>query len=214
MLLYHYSKAPLRSLTTRRHRGGLTEQELKEGYDWHVFRQEPAPYYDHISFFFEPAPLDILGTIFAGTGHDFWTADAYIYEHVVESSRIGNFKYFITETPEDIAVMDTWPDDDDEAKKQAYFRRSARRRKALGHVGRNNAAFEQAATPFVGGIRRAYQEVRAKWIDDNRLQYAAFVPHVMLYPERGEIRLIRPAQRVQVGPVNASLEGYPLSARW
>ena len=218
MLLYHYSKNPLKTLTTRRFRETLTDEQLKEGWDSAVWRKAPGPYYDHISFFLEPAPLDILGAVFADVNHDFWIPGSTIYQHTVESSKIGRFKYAIVETPGDIELLSEWKDEWDmdpkwDAAKETYFFKRARIKKANGEVGQNNAAFEQVASSFVGTARQAYLSALNRDQND-RLLYAAGVPHVMIYPAHGELKLTAPAIKVKIGPANASLEGYPASSRW
>ena len=218
MLLYHYAKTPFKTLTTRRFRETLTDEQLKEGKEIAQWRKAPGPYYDHVSFFLEPVPLDIMGAVFADVKHDFWVPGSTIYQHTVESAKIGRFKYAIVETPGDIKMLSEWSDDWDmdpkwDDAKEAYFSKRSRLKKANGEIGQGNALFEQVATSFVGTTRAAYLN-SMKGDQNDRLLYAAGVPHVMLYPDHGELKLVSPAVKVKIGPANASLEGYPISAQW
>lgn len=223
MLLYHYAKEPYEQLKTKQQQGNLTLKEIEEGERIAAFRSDIGPYYNHISFFFEPAPLDILGTLFAKIHHDFWIPDSTIYEHVVESKTLGEFGWWITETAADIEQMyKDWPIDAvfTDAQKKAYFHKRLLRKEKAHEVGYGNHDFEQAAKPYIGGMRKAYIEANKLYDDDSKMQYAAYVPHAMLYPESGIAELKHPAKAVKIGGRHAkyNLEEWqthiPASMKW
>ncbi len=86
MKLYHYSDKQYTELLTRRVQGA-DEKEI----DIATFKAKrmglPLPYHDHISFFFEPIPLDKIASVFP-YGHPFWKAGNEIYEHVIDLDSI------------------------------------------------------------------------------------------------------------------------------
>lgn len=221
MLLYHYAKTPFESLKTRRVRGGITVKELEEADRSAKWRRNPGSYHDHLSFFLERAPLDILGTVFQDVPHEFWVAGATIYEHVVDSRLIGDFKYQIVESPLDMTWWNHWREEWDmdpkwDDAKEKFYDDRAKAKVAVGEIGSGDVEFERVARKLTGHIRADFIHA-AKILDrEDRLKYAAGVPHVMLYPTHGELMLVGKAKRVRVGPkdLRLGLEAYPTSGQW
>ncbi len=202
MLLYHYAKAKYPELRTLRKQHTLSEDELAKSLAKQQARFAIGLYVDHLSFFMEPAPLDVIGELYAGRNHKVWIPGATLYEHIVESKTLGDFKYDITETPGDIAEMNAdWPEDVDltEAQMLAYFKKKAARKQRAGETGVGNTAFERAAKPYLQGIGLAYINASKTYDDYNWQQYAPSVPHVMIYPPSGVAHLIQKPRKVMVG---------------
>lgn len=180
------------------------------------YRQTPGPYYNHISFFFEPVPYDILGRLFKNANHDFWHTGNKVYEHSIDSADLGNFDYMIVETPLDKEHRKSWPVNDDQEEREMYFLELRELREKKGHIGKGNTAFEKGAKPFVGGTRDAYIKATQHPSDEDSLTlYAADVPHVMLYPENTTtpIRVVRPIRSLVIGD-GALVKKPPVSSKW
>lgn len=220
MLLYHYSKAPLGELRTSESRGVVTPEQRQRGLELVKHYSEVAPYYQHISFFFDAIPADILGTLFAKHPEAVWrTGDAY-YEHVIDTKDIEEFKYRIVET----SVVDDdgieWPGDDaSPIKKQAYFAELYEHNLKAGYIGFNNYTLERTAKRFVGNTRNAFiHATQNPFTADSLKKYAADVPHLMLYPAGGSIRVIKAPRKIKIGNGTFAMECIglqkPLSARW
>lgn len=56
-------------------------------------------YYQHISFFFEPIPKDIIASVF-NNEHKVWRSGNVLYEHQVKISDLGEFAFELVESPE------------------------------------------------------------------------------------------------------------------
>lgn len=202
MLLYHYANTAFPVLKTRAAQGGLLTSDVQNGEEEAAFRRDVGPYYDHVSLFLEPAPLDILGDLFKKVHHSVWVNGATVYEHVIDSAKLPVFKYNLVETPSDIAFMNEhWPEDvelSDEDKKQYFATRAAAKLKS-GECGVGNAAFERSARAFVGMTRAAYIKATQHASEEDLMRYATNVPHAMLYPKGGVMHLIQPARAVVIG---------------
>lgn len=202
MFLYHYAIEPYAILLTRRHRGGLTEEEIKRGIDIAAFRCEPKPYYDHISFFFDRPPIETIGDIFKPYNHDFWFNGNTIYEHIVHVESIGKFDYTITETPDKMKFISQHWDDkfiSDLDAKHDFFVRLGKMEKSKGYTGNNLRQFLISSNKFIGKTADYYKQSSKVNEPEDMLKYAAAVPHVMLYPETGYADLFAPVNKLIIG---------------
>lgn len=190
MKLYHYSTEPLELLLTRREQGvsaeQITEAEIKA-----KKLGLPLPYIDHISFFLEPIPKETIASIFKNQ-HPFWKAGAEIYEHVIDSSSIpAQSQYMIVETP----VIDQYTDQFDWSVtdlkvRSSYFIAMHKEMKRLGLLGVGIPKMVKLLTPFLGKTEGYYIKSRmAKDADVTKTQYAAGVPHLMVYPIGGRVKV-------------------------
>lgn len=201
MLLYHYATQPFAILKTRKARGEASLPEVVEEDEASAFRHEIGLYSEHISFLFDPAPLDIIGELFKWVDHGIWVSGATIFEHVVDTNHLPKFKYSIVETPANSQFMNkNWPEGtalDDAAKKRYFVARAALMAK-LGETGEGFAAFKKAAAKYVGGTREAYIKATKNASEEAMMRYATNVPHAMIYPENGQIHLCKPAKAVKI----------------
>lgn len=189
--LYHYSGARHSVLKTREKTAKTIEKKkLEEAKESMEIHHDPGTYYQHISFFFDPVPLDVVGRIF-GKEHPFWYPGHEIYEHVVSLDHMPDFKYRIVETPlANKMFYDTDWDELDDSDKLMFFRKLAEAQKAHGEIGHSAGQFRSVASEFVGKARKAFEELpkQPNW-GEIKKQYAATVPHVMLYPKGGEVKV-------------------------
>lgn len=177
MKLYHYSAGKFDRLLT------LNQQHKELGTKVpNKFPGQTEEYGTHISFFFDKIPLDIIAGIF-GHKHGVWRSHSELYEYVVDSTTIGNFKYHIVESPEKTKLYY-----DKSLTDKQYDVELDKVEKEMGYWGRGNTVFEASAKPLVGGTRKAYMQLpHHPNFEQIRNKYAATVPHVMLYPDSGVV---------------------------
>lgn len=225
MLLYHYSNESHKQLYTIRHQNIMSDEEIEAEEQKAEYRYAIGSYIDHISFFVEPAPLHVLGQLYKGHPEAVWTPGRVMYEHVVETKDIGRFKYGVVATETDLKELDEflikYPPEKDTPKEilREYFHKESIRKWKTKEYGYDNRDFESAAKPYVGKTLQGFYDAIPLFSKNNWKHYAAFVPHVMIYPESGMCKLHGIAKRVVVG--NISTESFnntqlyiPPSAKW
>ncbi len=186
MRLYHYSTHHYDQLKTLEKQRPLTKKEIDQGAA-SVKSGAALPYYAHISFFFEPVPLDLVGSIFPKDHHT-WFKGSRLYEYVVDPSSIEHFQYKVVESPEKTALYY-----DGSVTDAEYHRRIAVLDKTLHYSGHSVAELKLAAQHLEGSTRDSFLALpsRSNWHgkekDSIQKKYAATVPHVMLYPASGVV---------------------------
>lgn len=203
MNLYHYSKERYDILKSLKRQGTYTEEEEL---DW-VARwrdiEGVAPYHYNISCFCGPINVKQLVSLFPkGFTHPFWRSDTTYYEHVISIDDIPKGTPFMfVETPADTEHLLATPPEafERESFVKQYLRDKMRRKRLTGEIydGENKTKFNYSEL-FERQIRKfsnvdafittkysnkKYQE----FVKDGK--YASCVPHVMLYPEFGELRV-------------------------
>lgn len=208
MLLYHYATKRLNILKTRRKQGSVTPADImRANKSKHI---QIKPYYDHISFFFEPLPAKHMGFFFKDVNHSIWKDRTVVYEHVVDTDTF-DFQYEIVETEADYKQMMTeWPKGRvTQAQRSAYLLRQLQRKLRTDEAGRSKDYFERNARPHVGQLLQDFIRAQSRYeYIEERLKHAALVPHAMIYPADGVIALTTTPRRVviQSVPVKLSLE--------
>lgn len=192
MKLYHYSSERFVDIRTRRAQKTPTASEIKEAERSAIFRSAPGLYLDHISFFIEPPPLDIIGDLFNKVNHDVWVNGKTICEYVIDPSFFGNFTFVVTETPSDIVYRDKhWPDGKEltDNEKKVFFANRAVQKRKLGEIGSGLVELKTICQKFYGTTRAAFMAATANPLSEQSLlQYAADVPHLMVYPTNTVIK--------------------------
>lgn len=191
MKLYHYSSQPFTKLKTRKASGKCSEQEIKQDLERAKKINSPGPYNESLSFFFDPIPLKLIGKLFHNA-NDFWFPGNVIYEHTVETENFKEpFTYFISDTPTDTKTLDktTWVET--EEFEVNYLREKNKRKKLTKEIGTSKKDLEDQIRKYVNKTATFYQEASARidFIDYVKM-YAAFVPHVILYPSNGEVTVV------------------------
>ena len=191
MKLYHYSDTRLTYIKTKGAQGRVSKLEMKEADKIAGFMEEVGPYYKHLSFFFDPIPRNIA-EIF-GKGHNFWFEGNVIYEHVVDANDLIPFKWHLMEMSETIQLADTmkWGEGVSREQRRLQIRELNRHDKAKGFVGETLESLEEAIEELDVVTAEAFIAERKR--DKNResfQQYAAGVPHLMIYPEVGMVKPI------------------------
>ncbi len=191
MKLYHYSTSPYNELLTKRKQGGLTPDQIKRSVDHANLIHDPGPYIDHISLFFDPIPLERIAKIF-GNRHDFWKTGQGVYVHVIDTASLPrDLLWSIVETPE----IDNYTDQfdwtiTDKAVRTKYLQDMNDEMVRLKLVGRTTKGLVEAVKPYLGKTEQAYIDARKRSdAEDTLKQYAANVPHLMVYPATGKIKV-------------------------
>ena len=235
MKLYHYSSTLYPVLLTRRRaapmvrsepgttsgNGLLTEAQYQESLRNAEQYSDLGSYYDHVSFFFEPLPLEKMGKHF-GNFHDFWFDGHLVYEHIVNLNDVPrDMRFDIVETP----TLDPWWEQNgfkDNAPKAERLRVFAALRKAkeqIGEIGYNAKDLERMAKQFDHGVFDYYLKQKAsKLWEEGKTKYAAGVPHVMIYSDIGRF----PVSKVNQGVIGQStrqdfssvLKNFRSSQKW
>ena len=189
MKLYHYSTEKLPSIKTKGAQGKLSKLEMREAKRIADFMEEVGPYYAHISFFFDPIPRNIA-EIF-GKGHDFWFEGNVIYEHVVDAEDLVPFKWHMMEMRETMALADTmtWGEGVSREQRRLQIRELNRHDKNKGYVGDNVESLVALIEELDIVTAEAFIAERKRDKDrESFQQYAAGVPHLMVYPEAGLVK--------------------------
>lgn len=214
--IYHYSAAagqePFKDLQTKALSQKLSPNTLKEEREVAKEFHKVGAYCDHISFFFDPVPLDIIGELF-GPWHHTWKPGNELYQYTVDVSTIADCPFEAVETPAALELLEKTVWRDDEEFKIDFFKRRLELQESLGEVGYTNAALRKVILRFKGSTREAYLKARKRgdW-EENKTKYAASVPHLMIYPLNGIIRYEQ-VDVVKVGLAIAT-EAAPVSMRW
>lgn len=189
MLLYHYSKEKHPLLLTLEKQNKITKEERKQ--EEKNFVEEckkhgyirPGYYFEHISFFFEPPPLDIISNIFP-KDHPVWKKNNTLYEYIVDSRTINSFKYEVAEFPEKTKIYY-----DDKISDKNYHKLIKDIIISNNYIGKNSEELEVASEKFLNNTRSFFEQIKEQPnYDEIKYKYAATVPHVMLYPILGTIK--------------------------
>lgn len=176
--VYHYASQQYDVLKTKKAQGVPTDTS-SVGI---VLNGKRFDYTDHISFFVEPIPLEIMGRVY-GKDHSVWHPGSELYEHKVDMGKVKSFMYHFVETPEKIAMLF-----DDGIDDQEYYKRLEKVNAEKGYVGSGLSEFSHPYKQFQGQTKRHILRADSfpRW-QESRLKYAACVPHVMVYPKGGLI---------------------------
>ena len=189
MKLYHYAVTKLPMIKSKGAQGIVSKLEMKEADRLAKEMEEVGPYYQHLSFFFDPIPRNIA-KIF-GKGHNFWFEGNVIYEHVVDADDLIPFKWHLMEMQETINLADTmvWGEGVSREQRRLQIRELNKHDRLKGFMGENLESMEEAIEELDIVTIEAFIAERKR--DKNResfQQYAAGVPHLMIYPENGMVK--------------------------
>lgn len=176
--VYHYATQQYDVLKTKKAQGVPTDTS-SVGI---VLNGKRFDYTDHISFFVEPIPLEVMGRVY-GKDHHVWHPGSELHEHKVDMAKVKSFMYHFVETPEKIAMLF-----DDNIDDEEYYKRLEKVNAEKGYVGSGLSEFSHPYKQFQGQTKRHILRADSfpRW-QENRLKYAACVPHVMVYPKGGLI---------------------------
>ena len=191
--LYHYAASEFTELQTPRYRGTTDPKKIKIGEEKAKLYGLAGAYCDHLSFFFDPIPLDLLGKLF-GEGHPVWYSGSKLYQHVISLDDLGDCPYEVVETVTQNRVADQfdWSKEENRDKNiLEFYKRQNRAKKLNGEIGYDKKTLHEQISKFRGGTRDAYIAAsKSADFQDSFMQYAAGVPHLMAYPLSGKVAVL------------------------
>jgi len=185
MKLYHYSKERHSTLLTKRAASGDRNPSKFDGFK--------ETYNDHISFFFDPIPSKTVGRLF-GKEHAVWFPGNVLYEYVIDTNQFENdIFYHVVESAKKTAYLDEfsithdWVEDNP-ATLALWKKEILERSIKWGEIGKSLAGLNHQIKLHLGTTEAAYLNAfkRDDW-EDGKHRYASNVPHLMIYPRRGEV---------------------------
>jgi hypothetical protein len=195
MELYHYSKEPYTELLTKRASGVASDQDILKAVTSSKLRGLHGHLYvDHISFFLDPIPSIVVGNIFHG--HSFWVKGNTIYEHVIDVDKLEkNIEYEFVESEQRIELLDQFAEQenwtsDDPAIYKKWLTTELTHKYRWKEIGESREFLKTKIKELRGHLGVQFMKARERDdYKDNAQKYAAFVPHVMLYPSSGAIKV-------------------------
>lgn len=203
MYLYHYSSAKYKSLLTLNGQKKQVKESDGVGED----------YANHISFFFEPPPLEILGELYKGK-HKFWFNGNEIYEYKIQLESLTDFKYKVVEYPEKTEIYyDTSIDDEEFDKLLKEFE------KKFNYTGDSVEELKKVLKRLKGTTKKYFELLPTRSNFEELIKkYAPTVPHLMIYPKSQEIHyesvrkiIIKPSKKISITKESFSL---PIYTKW
>lgn len=181
--LYHYSKElykDLRTLDAQNAPQIPTRIPVNKPHDLGSYRE-------HISFFFDPIPADIMGSIFKKDDNDIWKTGNKLYEYTIDVNSLPEFKYNIVESPLKIRLF--YSPELDHLSGEDWLDYLYKEKLKINEVGYHKGEFLRVLPRYQNVTRKHYLKVMnyPNW-DRVKDKYAANVPHVKLYPKGGIIK--------------------------
>ena len=202
MYIYHYSSKSYSELRSLANQPGKSKEEIDELNKKYTRSMDPGPYCNQISFFIEPIPFDIIGDLF-GNKHPVWFNGNSLYEYLIDIDSIDkNIMFMVAETPGDMKLIDSYDTDsmlDEDFEKFMKIKQHEKYIRGEVGIGRDN--LRKQIKVYLGTTRQAFINARKRPdAKETASKYAAYVPHLMLYPESGIIRY-RSRDIIKVGGV-------------
>ena len=195
MNLYHYAAKQFDSIKSKRAQGTTTPEEIKQAEaSARRILMPGATYVDSISFFFGPIPSEILGQLY-GKDHPVWVNGRKLYEYEVRLEALPpKLLYEVVESEREMAALDkfvkdhNWTEDDPVLLKK-WFAFILSEKIKWGEYGNDTTKLCLQVKKNQGSITHNFLKASQREdFKDNFSKYAASVPHLMVYPESGEIQ--------------------------
>lgn len=187
IFLYHYSAEKHNVLKTVEKQNKLTNEEKTK---WDKIAHDSGrvgAYYQHISFFFEPIPIDIISSVF-NNEHPVWYSGNVLYEHKVSIAGLGEFKYELVESPEVTEIY--YNPKYDSYSDEKWINLKDKIIKENHYNGHETTSLLSAINKNIGSVREAYKQLPHRSnFEQIKTKYAATVPHLMVYPKTGAIEV-------------------------
>jgi len=213
--LYHYSKEHYPQLLTLEQQKVLDPKVRQDAQDAARFRGDLFPYYQHVSFFLDPVPLDLVGEMFP-KDHQAWVNGNELWQYSVDPTTMSIKGWVLTEAPLQNFLLDVLPWFDNRTYKRGYFKMLKLGRVLTQSEGSDLSGLVKCIDRYKGRTRAAYEKLKdSKDFEELKYKYAATVPHLMIYTDSP--LTYQHAEQVTVGHT-ASLEARgvvePPSAIW
>lgn len=172
--VYHYSKHKLSELKTLKQQNVL-DKETMDRYELGAKnRHQPYPYHEHISFFIERPPLDIIHELYP-KDHPAWSKGTELYEYLVPVANINMKHWRLVESNMDGFMLHLYIRNDKYLDK--WYKARSTLKLWMNEAGDTHEGLIKAINKYKGTIRKAYLKHDRK----ESYQYASNVPHLMIY---------------------------------
>lgn len=213
MLIYHYSPEVRSSLLTKSAPAG-NRRPVK------VLDITDLPYDQHISFFFDPIPSKTVASLF-GDGHHAWFKGNRLIEHVVNTDVLDKDVIFhVVESVRKTALYDEFSKEhnwvkDDPKLLAMWFELIDSKMLEWGEIGASKELLLKQITLNKGKTEQLYKAARKRsdW-ETSKHRYASNVPHLMIYPKSGEIKVESRNVVVIGSDVRETISITPASFKW
>lgn len=189
--LYHYSTKGHDPLKTKEAQGFvLSPEDAKYESDRAKLTYYPDIYSRHISLFIDPVPLNIPELF--DHKHGMWKSGVTLYKHYVEVSKEmdagGPIKFILAEAPWKRDLM-SGVDFDNTREYHAFLMRYAAMRAKLGEQGSGVTDLNKVVDKYKGHCNQHFGAYKNDEDYETMIlpRYAAYVPHLMVYPANGEL---------------------------
>lgn len=175
-VLYHYSKSPHSTLKTLSMQG-ISDERKMELMALSKARGSNYPYYDSLSLFLDPIPLDLMSGIFY-SDHPVWFSGSKLLPHAVEVDSLSLKYWTLIESSVDEVLNPLWMD-------VVFYKRIHGKLKSnikylVGQNGYDLDSLKRCVAKHGGKTREQFENIGRT---DSR-QYAAGVTHLMVYPTK------------------------------
>lgn len=194
MKLYHYAPHLFDQLQTKRKRGAADAEEIRRAEKDAVRILQPgATYVDHLSFFFEPVPSDILHLLY-GEGHPVWFKGSKLYEYVIDPLKFPEkILYEVVESQKETEALEKFTQDhnwveDDPVFLKKWFAFILSEKIKWGEYGNDKYKLLLQIKKHQGRLEKDFlAATQREDFKQNFNKYAASVPHLMVYPPTGTV---------------------------
>lgn len=203
--LYHYSTVLFDEIESLAKQKNISKKQLEKDYKEEVIEYcNPNVYSKNISLFIDPIPVKTIASIF-NHKHKVWISGKEFYQYTVDYNDIPeDIEYNVVETPLQNKMLDDtvydWPKDPDSKEFDSYLKqfkcKKLQMMKRNGEVGTGRDNLFKVISPYRGQIESYYRDASkliSNQVDPDAKKslyekYAQSVPHIMIYPESGEIK--------------------------
>lgn len=193
--LYHYSlkKYPCLLTLEEQWKSGisLNKKDYILSFSKNYEQKYGVPYYQHISFLFDPLPIDIIKKSFKDSKNEVYRSDS-CYEYIIDINQLKNMYYFIVvENPiNNFFYNYLWSDFNFPGKYELYFKSNSLLNRIFGNKGESFNSLKLAVSRYKGTTRDGFKYlVNHKEFKDIKKggKYAPFVSHLMVFIKPGII---------------------------
>lgn len=191
--LYHYSLKKFPHLLTLEEQWksgiSLNKKDSIMSFNKNYQQKYGIPYYQHISFLFDPLPIDIIKKSFKDSNNELYRSNS-CYEYIIDVDQLKNMYYFmVVENPiNNFFYNYLWPDFNFPGKYELYFKTNSLLNKIVGNKGDTFNSLKLAISRYKGKTKSGFKYlVNHKEFEDIKKdgKYAPFVPYLMAFIKPG-----------------------------
>ena len=198
--LYHYNYKALDEILTLKAqdiRGikKMSNDDYLKMQNW--YKPGLGYYYESVSFFFDPLPLDLIAKKYTHEG-SVYKPGKEIIEHVIVVDDIKDCPFAVVENPISNFMVEYLYSDFSETYEELFFSARTLMQIVFGLQGVGKEKLIKAIEKFKGSTRPGFERlIKDKDFDTHyKFKYAPTVPHLMLYPVDGCVKVSKTTKRV------------------